>query len=103
MPWENAMFEMMPVSAVVTLLTKYQSDIRASESEMIQSLKGRLDQNDYRVNSMKAYVVAKSGYVMKNSKYSAQIILSAVDSTKKPLYYVGGSQIKDGLYEINCG
>lgn len=103
MPWENAMFEMMPVSAVVTILTKYQSDIRASESEMIQSLKSRLDQNDYRVNSMKAYVVAKSGYVMKNGKYSAQIILSAVDSTKKPLYYINGGQVKDGIYEVNCG
>jgi len=103
MPWENAIFEMMPVSAVVTILTKYQSDIRASESEMIQSLKSRLDQNDYRVNSMKAYVVAKSGYVMKNSKYSAQIILSAVDSTKQPLYYIGNSLIKNGLYEVNCG
>lgn len=104
MPWENAMFEMMPVSAVATILTKYQSDIRASESEMIQSLKSRLDQNDYRVNKMQAYVVAKSGYVMKNSKYSAQIILSAVDSTKRPQYYVNGGRIGDnGLYEVNCG
>jgi hypothetical protein len=46
-PWENAMFEMMPVSAVVTLLTKYQSDIRASESEMIQYLKGQTDASDF--------------------------------------------------------
>ena len=56
-PWENAMFEMMPVSAVVTLLTKYQSDIRASESEIVQYLKGQTDASDFRVNKIEALVV----------------------------------------------
>jgi gliding motility-associated protein GldM len=102
-PWENAMFEMMPISAVVTLLTKYQSDIRASESEMIQYLKGQTDASDFRVNKIEALVVPNSKFVFKGEKYSARIVLSAVDSTKIPQYYVNGQQIQRGIYEFTAG
>lgn len=103
-PWENAMFEMMPVSAVVTLLTKYQSDVRASESEIIQYLKGQTDASDFRVNKIEALVVPNSKFVFRGEKYSARIVLSAVDSTKIPEYYVGGRQLgKNGMYEFIAG
>ncbi len=103
-PWVDATFEMMPLSAVVTILTKYQSDVRASEAEVVQYLKGQTDVKDFRVNKITALVVPNTPYVIKGGKYSAQIVLSAVDSTKTPEYYVGGSRINDkGLYEIACG
>lgn len=102
-PWENAMFEMMPVSAVVTLLTKYQSDIRAAESEMIQYLKGQTDASDFRVNKIEALVVPNSKFVFRGEKYSARIVLSAVDSTKIPQYFVNGQQLQHGIYEFTAG
>ena len=54
--WEQAMFEMMPLSAAVTLLTKYQSDIRAAEMDMVQYLKAQTDATDFRVNKIEALV-----------------------------------------------
>lgn len=103
-PWENAMFEMMPVSAVVTLLTKYQSDIRASESEIVQYLKGQTDASDFRVNKIEALVVPNSKFVFRGEKYSARIVLSAVDSTKTPQYFVNGNQLgRNGMYEFVAG
>ena len=103
-PWENAMFEMMPVSAVVTLLTKYQSDIRASESEIVQYLKGQTDASDFRVNKIEALVVPNSKFVFRGEKYSARIVLSAVDSTKIPQYFVNGAQLgRNGMYEFVAG
>jgi len=102
-PWEEAMFEMMPVSAVVTILTKYQSDVRSSEAEIVEYLKSQTDLRDFRVNKITALVVPNSRYVIRGGKYSSQIVLSAVDSTKVPEYYIGGAQInKKGLYEVNC-
>jgi len=101
-PWEDAMFEMMPVSAVVTILTKYQSDVRSSEAEVIQYLKSQTDARDFRVNKITALVVPNSRYVIRGGKYSSQIVLSAVDSTKVPEFYIGSSQIKKGLYEVSC-
>ncbi|MGB4413532.1 MAG: gliding motility protein GldM [Paludibacter sp.] len=102
-PWENAMFEMMPVSAVVTILTKYQSDIRSSESEMIQYLKNQTDASDFRVNKIEALVVPNSKFVFRGEKYSARIVLSAVDSTKVPQYFVNGRPLQNGIYEFVAG
>ena len=99
--WDEALFENMPVSAVITILTKYQSDVRTSEAEIIQYLKSQTDASDFRVNNITAVVVPNTPYVIRGEKYSARIVLSAVDSTKIPDYYVNGQQInKKGLYEV---
>ena len=96
------MFEMMPVSAVVTILTKYQSDIRSSEAEIVQYLKAQTDIKDFRVNKIEAKVVPSSKYVIRGGKYSAEFVLSAIDETQKPDYFIGGSKLKSNLYEVNC-
>ncbi|MHB9143088.1 MAG: type IX secretion system motor protein PorM/GldM [Paludibacter sp.] len=101
-PWEVAMFEMMPASSVVTILTKYQSDVRASEAEIVQYLKDQTDVKDFRVNKINALIVPNSHYVIRGGRYSAQIVLSAVDSTKKPDFFVGNTPLKNGFYEVNC-
>ena len=99
--WEVAIFEGMPVGASITILTKMQNDVRTTESEMIQYLLDRTDAGDLRVNKLNAYVIPKSDYVIRGGKYSAQIILAAVDSTQRPEYYVEGQRINDqGLYEV---
>ncbi len=101
--WEQSMFEMMPLAAAVTLLTKYQSDIRSAEMDMVQYLKAQTDASDFRVNKIEALVVPNSSYVMRGSNYTAKIVLSAVDSTARPIYYVNGEQIgDDGIYELQA-
>jgi len=101
--WQTAIFEGMPLSAVVTILTKYQSDVRTSEAEIVQYLKSQTDALDFRVNKITALVVPNSRYVIRGGKYSAQIVLSAVDSTKVPGYFVGSAAVRNGFYEVNCG
>ncbi len=102
--WEASIFEGMPVGASVTILTKLQNDIRTTEGEMVQMLQGMSDASDFRVNSLEALVIPASTYVMRGGKYQAQIVLSAVDSTKKPIYYVNSNQLgEDGVYEVGCG
>ncbi|MGM9830737.1 MAG: gliding motility protein GldM [Paludibacteraceae bacterium] len=100
-PWENTIFEGMPVGASVTILTKLQNDIRSAESEMIQYIKGQTDASDFRVNKLEAFVIPNSKYVIRGSKYSAQIVLAAVDSTQVPAYYINAQRINDeGIYEV---
>ena len=101
--WEQVIFEGMPVGASITILTKMQNDIRSAQSEMIQYLREQTDAADVRVNKMMALVVPASKYVIRGGKYSAQIILAAVDSTAKPNYYVDGQQINEnGIYEVTA-
>ena len=104
--WEIKLFEFMPVSAAITILTKYQSDIRTAEAELVQYLKGQTDFSDFRVNKVQAYVVPNSRYVIQGGRYSADIILAATDSTRQYEYYVNGAKIpvtgssKMGKYEF---
>ncbi|MBR3566168.1 MAG: gliding motility protein GldM [Paludibacteraceae bacterium] len=104
MSWEEGLFDGMPLGAVLTILTKYQNDIRNMEGEMVAFLKNQTDASDFRVNKIEALVVPKSSYVMRGGRYEAQIVLSAVDSTKTPTYFVNGNQLgADGKYTAGCG
>ena len=99
--WEVAVFEGMPVGATITILTKMQNDVRTTEGQLIQYLMDRTDAGDLRVNKLNAYVIPNSNYVIRGGKYSARIILAAVDSTQRPEYYIEGQRINDqGLYEV---
>jgi len=100
--WTESMFEGMPLSAVVTVLTKYQNDIRTSEADIIEYLRSQTDASDMRVNKMEALVIPDSRYVIRGDRFKAKIVLSAVDSTKTPNYYVNGALVPKGLYETVC-
>lgn len=104
--WEVAMFENMPVVAAVTILTKLQNDIRAAEGEVLTNLLSSVDIGDYRVNQIRAQVIPESQVVMRGSQYKANIVLSAVDSTKRPAVYVNGQELpyeNKGLYTVTAG
>jgi gliding motility-associated protein GldM len=99
--WENSLFHEMPVCATITMLTKLQNDIRTEENNIVSWLENQTDAGDLRVNKMNAYVIPKSDYVIEGGKYSARIIMAAIDSTQTPEYMVNGQQIgADGVYEV---
>ena len=105
MQWEQKMFENMPAIAAVTMLTKLQNDIRQAESEALGNLITNVDIGDVRVNKLEAYVIPNSNMVMKGGKYSANIVLAAVDTTSRPVIYVNGAKLNNpgGLYEFVPG
>ncbi len=101
--WENSKFENQPVVAAITLLAKLQNDIKYAEGEALAFLLTNVDASDVRVNELNAFVIPDSRIVMRGGRYSARIVLAAVDTTQRPTIYVGGRQITNGLYEFNCG
>lgn len=102
--WQEYMFENTPVVAAVTLLTKLQSDVRYAEGEVLHTLKNNIDVGDLRVNQIDAFVIPNSQSVVRGSKFSARIILAAVDSTQRPNIYIGGKPFdsETGVYETVC-
>ena len=98
--WEDQIFESMPAAAAVTILSKFQNDIKNSEARIIQYLIAQIDAKDIRVNKIEAKVIPVSKYVIKGSKYSAQIILAARDSTQEPIVTVNGREIPHGQYDV---
>ena len=100
--WQEYMFESTPVVAAITLLTKIQNDVRYAEGEVLHKLISNIDVKDVRVNQINAYVIPNSQTVVRGSKFSAQIIMAAVDTTQRPDIFIGDTQLNSGVYETIC-
>lgn len=103
--WEEKLFDNMPAVAAVTMLTKIQNDIRQAESEALSNLITNVDIGDVRVNELNAYVLPNSNMVMRGGKYSAQIVLAAIDTTMRPEIFINGQKLQspNGVYEFVAG
>ncbi len=104
--WETTYFENMPVIAAVTILTKIQNDVLNAENEALHTLITNIDEGDVRVNQITAFVIPNSKNIIRGGKYSANIVLAAIDSTQLPAIYINGKQLpaeNNGLYEVICG
>lgn len=103
--WEEKMFDNMPAVAAVTLLTKLQNDIRQAQGEALSSLITNVDIGDVRVNELNAYVIPNSNMVMRGGRYTADIVLAAIDTTQRPSVFVNGSRLANdkGHLEFTAG
>jgi len=103
--WQEYMFESMPAAAAVTLLSKLQSDVRYAEGEVLHTLVSNIDVKDIRVNALDAFVIPNSQTIVRGDKFSARIVMAAVDTTQKPQIFIGGKEVSlpGGLYETVTG
>ena len=103
--WQEYMFENMPVAAAVTLLSKLQNDVRHAEGEVLHTLVSNIDLKDVRVNKLSAFVVPEKTTLYPGERFSANIIMAAIDTTKQPEIYVNGTRIQtsNGQYSFAAG
>ena len=103
--WQEAQFEAMPAIAAVTILTKLQGDVRNAEKEVLHTLVQNIDVKDIRVNLLEAFVIPNSQTIVQGDKFSAKIVMAAVDTTQIPDIYIGGKkmELRDNTYELICG
>ena len=103
--WQEYMFEEMPVAAAVTLLSKLQNDVRYAEGEVLHTLVSNVDLKDIRVNKLSAFVIPNAQTVVRGDRFSAKIVMAAIDTTQQPEIYIGGRQVnlKNNTYEFIAG
>ncbi len=103
--WQEYMFENMPVAAAVTLLSKLQNDVRKAEGEALHDLVANIDLNDIRVNKLSAFVIPESRTVVSGDRFSAQIVMAAVDTTLQPQIFIGDQEVHlaNSTYECTAG
>ncbi|QZE14104.1 gliding motility protein GldM [Halosquirtibacter laminarini] len=91
--WESSRFDGYPLIAVVTLMTKMQSDLRNAEADVINYLFKQIDAKSFKVNKLLAQVIPTSTYVLEGGTYESQIFLAAVDTTDYPTIAVNGKRL----------
>lgn len=102
--WEEKMFESMPATAAITFLNKLQGDIRYAEGEVLHALMNNIDDKDIRVNALNAFVIPNAQTIVRGNKFSANIVMAAIDTTQVPDIYIGDEKVNlvNGLYEMVC-
>jgi gliding motility-associated protein GldM len=91
--WTVATFDMVPTIAAVTILSKFQNDIKNSEAQVIDYLYAQINAQQFTFDTYKPLVSASSGYIMQGQKYTASIMLGTYSSTVNPTITVNGQAI----------
>ena len=79
--------------------------MRYAEGEVLHTLVSNIDMKDIRVNKLSAFVIPNAQTIVRGDKFSAQIVMAAVDTTQQPQIYIGGRQmnLRNNTYEIVTG
>lgn len=91
--WEMANFYHNPIVATLTLLTKFQNDVKVAESEVITHLLRAINLADFKFDTLAPKVIAPTSYVLTGQEYKADVFLAAMSSTSNPEIIVNGKPL----------
>jgi gliding motility-associated protein GldM len=88
--WSYAYFHNMPTVAAVTLLSKFQNDVRNSEAAIVNQLMNEAGNMQVKFDEMAAIAVPKNSYALAGQKVEANIMLAAYNKAVQPQVTTGG-------------
>jgi gliding motility-associated protein GldM len=100
--WEGAYFHMTPAIAALTILSKFQNDIRNSEVAIVEYCHKQVGEVEVVYDQFKAIANASASYVMPDEEIVINAGVGAFSSAAKPSVTVDGSgtqALPDGSYE----
>ena len=103
--WVQSNFGHMPLAAAITMLTKFQTDVRNTEAEMMRYFINKIGADDIKFDNVVAKVIAPTSYLLQGQEYKAEIILAAYDSKRDLDIRLNGAKVpvKDGVGEYKTG
>jgi gliding motility-associated protein GldM len=87
--WPGMNFYHLPLVAVLTNLTKMQTDVNNAEADVITALLSAVKANDFTFDKLTARVIAPSSYIISGDEYKAEVLLVAFNSTSNPEMVLG--------------
>ncbi len=86
--WAMANFYHIPLAAVITNLSKIQTDVRNAESDVVKYLYGEVDASDFKFDTLAAKIIAPN-LVFQGDEYNAEIFVAAFSTTQNPQVQIG--------------
>lgn len=93
--WAAGNFYNMPVIATVTLMSKFQNDIKNAEAMIIDQLFEKVHEKDVKFDGFKAIAVPKNSYLLAGQKVEAEISLAAFKTSFKPVVTSNMGKVTD--------
>jgi gliding motility-associated protein GldM len=87
-PWEVGMWYHNPLAAVVTTLSKIQSDVRTAEAQVINKLYEKIDAGGVSFNKVRGIAILPRAFLTPADSFSADIFTAAYDDRVNPEIFV---------------
>jgi gliding motility-associated protein GldM len=88
--WEAAYFHMVPTVAAVTILSKFQNDIRTSENKVVAFCHQQVGQVVVRFDRFEAIIGQNSNYLMPGQQLEIKAGVGAFSPQARPTISIGG-------------
>jgi gliding motility-associated protein GldM len=94
--WENVYFHMVPTVAALTILSKFQNDVKTSENRIVQFCHNKVGEVAVRFDTYAAIVGQNSTYLMPGQQLEITAGVGAFSTGAKPVINIGGQSITVG-------
>jgi gliding motility-associated protein GldM len=94
--WEAAYFRMVPTIASLTILSKFQNDVKTTENRIISYCHSKVGEVAVRFDTYAAIVGQSSSYVLPNQDIEVTAGVGAFSKAAKPTITIGGSRVDIG-------
>jgi gliding motility-associated protein GldM len=101
--WTIRYFHMTPTVAAVTILSKFESDVKNSESQVVDYLHKQIGEVKVRFDQFDAIVSPSATYVMPGDELTVRAGIGAFSAAAKPTITINGSNAPvdaDGIGEF---
>lgn len=93
--WATAYFYNMPTMAVVTLLSKFQNDVRSSESLVVEQLSKEAGDIQLKFDAFQAIAIPTPAYALEGQEVTARVMLAAYNNAVNPtVTYSSGQEVR---------
>ncbi|RPD40192.1 gliding motility protein GldM [Chitinophaga barathri] len=105
--WTTYHFNMVPSIAAITLLSKFQNDVKNSEAMIIDKLLSEVSEKDFKFDQLDAFVSLNSKNFTAGQTLEATVVMGAYSSTVNPTIVINGqpvtAQAGKGVYTTQVG
>ncbi len=91
--WEETYFHMVPTIAAITILSKFQNDVKTSENKVVNFCHEQVGKVNIRFDAFQAIVGQNSKYLMPGQELDITAGLGAFSKTKLPSVSINGSGV----------
>jgi gliding motility-associated protein GldM len=82
--WVHGTFNNIPVVAAISIFSKFQNDVKNSESMVLELLSSKIGIDDYKFDKLEPIAVVNQGYALEGQELEAKVLLAAYNSTVNP-------------------
>ena len=91
--WEAAYFHMVPTVAALTMLSKFQNDVKTSENRIIAFCHNKVGEVIVRYDTYTAFAATNSSYVMPGDEMEITAGVGAFSKAALPTIFIAGQPV----------